>query len=276
MLTVSGLYVYPIKSLGGIAVNNALVTSRGLQYDRRMMLVDEQNMFLTQREHAVMALLQPAIEEDGLYIHHKKNGLPPLFIPHQPANNNSITVTVWDDTCSAILYEDNINEWFTEALQMTCKLAYMPDNSLREVDKRYAQDNEITSFADGYPMLLIGQASLDDLNGRLASPIPMNRFRPNIVFTGGEPFFEDQMRSFSINDIAFYGVKPCARCVMTTIDQESGIGSKEPLKTLARYRFKNNKILFGQNLLHKGEGSISVGDIIHVHETQAAAIEPVI
>ncbi|MEO5683093.1 MAG: MOSC N-terminal beta barrel domain-containing protein [Chitinophagaceae bacterium] len=272
MFTVSELYVYPIKSLGGIAVDSATLTSRGLQYDRRLMLVDEHNCFLTQREHPVMALLQPVITKDGLYVHHKNDAGTQLFIPEQPVSTETVMVTVWDDTCAGQLYNNGINKWFSQALGMQCKLVYMPDSSNREVDRMYARHNEITSFADGYPTLIIGQSSLDDLNTRLAVPVPMNRFRPNIVFTGGEPFVEDQLAAFTINGIDFTGVKPCARCVMTTIDQAAAVKSKEPLKTLATYRQKGSKILFGQNLLHSGEGVISVGDTITVTGWQPAAI----
>jgi uncharacterized protein len=272
MLTVSELYIYPVKSMAGIAVTNAAVTSRGLQYDRRLMLVDENNRFLTQREYPVMALLRPVIKNDGLYIYHKKNTNAPLFIPHQTTNAETVTVTIWDDTCEGQLYDAQINDWFSKALELPCKLVYMPDTSNREVDKRFALNKEITSFADGYPTLIIGQSSLDDLNTRLAEAIPMNRFRPNIVFTGGDAFLEDRMQSFTINGIYFNGVKPCARCIMTTIDQDTISKSKEPLKTLAGYRFKDNKILFGQNLLHEGDGVISIGDIINVTSYQPAAI----
>lgn len=273
MLSISQLYIYPVKSLAGIAVDTATVTSRGLQHDRRMMLVDEQNRFLTQREYPEMALLQPVLAEEGIYIHHKKNSHPTLFMPQQPAEGSaSITVTVWDDGCEALPHEAAINTWFSQALGIHCRLVYMPDTSNREADKRYAHNNEIVSFADGYPILLIGQASLDDLNARLPQALPMNRFRPNIVFTGGAPFLEDQLHHFSINGIHFTGVKPCARCVMTTIDQENSTAAKEPLKTLSTYRQKDHKILFGQNLVHTGEGSISVGDSITVNSYQAAAI----
>jgi len=272
MLTVSGLYIYPIKSLAGIAVDTAIVTSRGLQYDRRMMLTDENNCFLTQREHREMALLQPIITNTGLFVHHKKNKTAPLFIPHQPAGNEFVKVTIWDDTCEGQVYSGEINDWFSQTIGRVCKLVYMPVTTNREVDKRYAQDNEITSFADGYPMLMIGQSSLDDLNSRLPESLPMNRFRPNIVFTGGTAFLEDEMREFTINGIQFTGVKPCARCPIPTIDQETASQSKEPLKTLATYRFKNNKILFGQNLLHNGDGTINVGDVIDIKTYQPAAI----
>jgi uncharacterized protein YcbX len=237
------------------------------------MLVDDHNRFLTQREYPEMALLQPALAPEGIYIRHKKNSHPPLFIPEQPGEGiASITVTVWDDSCEALPYEAAVNTWFSQALGTNCRLVYMPDTSNREADKRYAQNNEIVSFADGYPILLIGQASLDDLNARLPQALPMNRFRPNIVFTGGAPFLEDQLHQFSISGINFTGVKPCARCVMTTIDQENSTAAKEPLKTLATYRQKDHKILFGQNLVHSGEGAIHIGDTICITSYQAAAI----
>ncbi len=152
---------------------------------------------------------------------------------------------------------------------MQCRLVYMPDATNRRVDKAYASYDEITSFSDAYPISLIGQLSLDDLNTRLQEPVPINRFRPNIVFTGGEPFEEDTMEEFSINDIKFSGVKLCARCVVTTINQDDGEKGNEPLKTLATYRMRNNKIYFGHNLLHKGSGVISVGDELEIIKTKA-------
>ena len=149
-------------------------------------------------------------------------------------------------------------------LGIPCRLVYMPNETARITDQRYTPENSITSFSDAYPFLIIGQASLDDLNNRLNEPLPMNRFRPNIVFTGGAPYQEDTMHTFSIGNIIFHGVKLCARCIMTTIDQATAMRYKEPLKTMARYRFKNNKIMFGQNLVHKGLGEISVGDALEV------------
>jgi hypothetical protein len=140
----------------------------------------------------------------------------------------------------------------------------MPDSSRRQVDEKYALQNDITSFSDGYPVLLIGQASLDDLNGRLDQPVPMNRFRPNIVFSGGTPYQEDGMKHFKVDGLDFFGVKPCGRCVMTTINQDTGSVGQEPLKTLSLYRTANNKVNFGQNVLHTGFGRIKVGDEIRI------------
>jgi len=140
----------------------------------------------------------------------------------------------------------------------------MPDDAERVVDQRYSPPGSITSFADAYPFLMIGQASLEDLNSHMDAPLPMNRFRPNMVFTGGGPFEEDNMEHFTIAGIDFFGVKLCARCPIPTIDQETAKKGKEPLKTLSKYRQKNNKVYFGQNLVQKGDGIITVGDTIRV------------
>ncbi|MES2110912.1 MAG: MOSC N-terminal beta barrel domain-containing protein [Bacteroidota bacterium] len=261
MLQVSELYIYPIKSLAGIPVKKAVVTSRGFEHDRRWLLVDENNCFITQREYYQMALLRVAIEADGLRVTHKVSNKS-LLIPFRTRDTDyeQAMVTIWDDTCMAEFVSTEADAWFTEVLNMRCRLVYMPDSTLRIVDQRYAHEDSITSFADAYPFLLIGQASLDELNNRLIENLPINRFRPNIVFTGGEPFDEDLYGHFLINNIDFYGVKLCARCVMTTVNQDTAIRGKEPLKTLAKYRFKNNKILFGQNLIHDGTGEIALGD----------------
>jgi uncharacterized protein len=263
MLCVSALYIYPVKSLGGIALQEARLEARGLALDRRWMLVDAANNFMSQREIPAMALLTVGLEKEGLLITHTTSGRQ-LLVPYIPATNNFMQVTVWEDTCLAQQVSPYADEWFSDLLHCPCKLVYMPDHSTRLVEEKYAIAADITSFSDGYPNLLIGQASLDDLNNKLAEPITMQRFRPNIVFTGGMPFEEDYLAHFTINDISFYGVKRCARCVVTTINPDTAEKGKEPLRTLASYRQEDNKIYFGQNLLHKGVGSIHVGDELKV------------
>ena len=228
------------------------------------MLVDASNRFLTQREHPAMALLQVEINDTGLKIYLKENKKVFVHLPFVPESHETVNVQIFDETCAATFVSQQVDKWFTKALGAACRVVYMPDSSLRLVDEKYAFNKDITSFSDGFPYLIIGQASLDDLNIRLLNPLPVNRFRPNIVFTGGLPFQEDCMNHFTINNIDFYGVKPCARCVITTIDQENAHKGKEPLKTLATYRSGNNKIYFGQNLLVKGEGEIKVGDLINI------------
>ncbi|OQP56097.1 oxidoreductase [Niastella yeongjuensis] len=274
MLTVSELFIYPIKSLGGIALNSATLTDRGFEHDRRWMLVDDNNQFITQREVNAMALLKPALTEQGLLIRDSRTAGEELLVPFEPTVAGTTMVDVWGNHCRARRVSDEADAWFSKHLSISCKLMYMPDSTNRFVDGRYAHNKEITSFSDGYPLLLIGQASLDDLNNRLTDPLPMNRFRPNIVFTGGTAFQEDTMKQFEINGITFYCVKPCARCVMTTIDQQAGTKAKEPLKTLSTYRMKNNKILFGQNLLYNGIGKVSVGNTISIYEKGAVELLP--
>lgn len=272
MYSISQLFIYPVKSLGGIEVSVAQLSDRGLQYDRRWMLVDADNRFLTQREYPEMCLLKTMLENDQLIIYYKNNLADKLVLPLQPAITDTITVKVWEYECEAQWVSVVADEWFSNKLAFPCRLVYMPDNEKRKVDERYAQNNEITSFSDGYPLLLIGQASLDDLNKRLATPLPINRFRPNIVFTGGMPYAEDIMAHLVINRIDLYGVKLCSRCVLTTIDQTNANKSTEPLKTLAGYRMANNKIYFGQNVLFKQTGQLKVGDPIDVISTRSAVL----
>jgi uncharacterized protein YcbX len=264
MLTLSELYVYPIKSLGGIALQEATLSDRGFEHDRRWMLVDADNRFLSQREVAAMALLQVSLQPEGLYVQHKNKPGEGLLIPFQPTTTETIMVNIWSDRCRAQPVSQEADAWFTNELGMPCRLVFMPDSTRRRVDGRYATNKEITSFSDAFPLMVIGQASLDELNSRLETPLPMNRFRPNIVFTGGSPYQEDLMKRFEIAGITFFGAKPCARCVITTIDQQTAKKAKEPLKTLTTYRQRNNNIYFGQNLLFQGAGTLRVGDAIIV------------
>ena len=263
MLRISGLFIYPIKSLGGIPVLNAQVTDRGLRFDRRWMLVNADNGFITQRTVPSMALIRVTLGAQGLEV---RSRLHPavLFVPYQPVGDSFAEVYIWEDTCRGQFVSAEADEWFSAALGITCRLVFMPEETSRITDPDYAPEGGITSFADAFPFLMIGEASLEDLNGRLDQPVPMDRFRPNIVFTGGGPFLEDSMREFFIRDIRFQGVKLCARCPIPTIDQETAERGKEPLRTLARYRMANNKVYFGQNLIHQGLGEIAVGDELMV------------
>ncbi len=266
MLVISEINIYPIKSLRGISLHSSNVTDRGLEYDRRWMLVDHKGNFMTQREYPQMALINVEIKDDGLSVYHRKKNLSPLFIPFKIKTVQKAVVPIWDDTCSVILLGNEFDNWFTEALDINCFLVYQPDETKRFVDEKYSKNKELVSLADAYPFLIIGQSSLDDLNSRLEIHLPMNRFRPNIVFSGGKPFEEDDIKEFKIGSVFFYAVKPCSRCVITTTNQETAERLDEPLKTLAAYRKFNNKVLFGMNLIHKGSGKINVGDCIEIIE----------
>lgn len=272
MLQVSQLYVYPIKSLGGCSVSSTNITDRGFEHDRRWMLVDANNRFLSQREIAVMALLQVEILNNGLKVFHKNNPEVFLEIPFKSQSEIFINVDIWDNHCTAQLQDAFINKWFSKILGQPCQLVYMTNSSQVKVETAYAINNDLTSFSDGFPILMIGESSLADLNNRLQAPIPMNRFRPNIVFTGSVPFVEDNLKEFTINDILFFGVKPCSRCVVTTINQDTIEKNKEPLQTLATYRKKNSKIYFGQNVIAAGLGKISIGNKIEIVTLQPSFI----
>ncbi len=261
-MKLTQINIYPIKSLGGISLSSAMVEKRGLRYDRRWMLINSNNDFMTQRQYPKMALLQPSLEDRFLVINHKKEKITSLKIPIQNHSNEEIEVPIWDDFCIALTISKEIDEWFSKTLNVSCRLVYMPDSTSRQVDPKYSPQEKIVSFADAYPFLIIGEKSLEDLNSRLVTPVPMNRFRPNFVFNGGEPFVEDIFNNFKIGTIPFQGVKPSARCVVTTVNQDTGEKGTEPLATLSTFRKYDNKVMFGQNLIGHDEGIVSVGDEI--------------
>ncbi|WP_192346534.1 MOSC domain-containing protein [Algoriphagus sp. Y33] len=259
-LLIQDIYVYPIKSLAGIRLSEAKVEERGFELDRRWMLVDETGKFISQRKFPLMAAIKVEIGDDSLTVYHLSNPSKLIRIPFDAAGEEISSVEVWDDKMAARLVAKEFDDWFSDVLGMGVRLVKMPSTTERKVDPRYAVNGESVSFADGMPYLLIGQKSLTDLNFRLRAPVSMNRFRPNIVFSGGEPFIEDSWGKMQIGDVNFQVVKPCARCVLITVEQETGIKGAEPLKTLATYRKVGNKILFGQNMVALSTGVIKVGD----------------
>lgn len=263
MFNITQLHIYPVKSLAGIAVQEALVTERGFQHDRRWLLINENNRFLTQRELGALALLQTEITAEYLLISHKiKPELGILQVPLQTNSSERFTVQIWDDFCDALAVDKDADAWLSTALESKTRLVYLPDDSPRQVEPERVQLPMNVSFADAYPFLLVGENSLADLNARLAEPVPMNRFRPNLVFAGGAPYQEDTWSDLLIGGVPFRGIKPCGRCILTTTDQDTGLRHKggDPLKTLATYRSQGNKVLFGMNLITLGAGIIKVGD----------------
>lgn len=265
-MILSEIWIYPVKSLSGIRLTEAQVEEKGLQYDRRWMIIDENGRFLTQREFTKMAMLKVAVLENGLSISSRMEPGNSIIVPFEPVSSNPVLVTVWDDEVEAITVSDEVDTWLSEQLEREVKLVIMPESTQRKADPRYAKNNENVSFADGFPFLLISQASLDHLNERLELPIVMQRFRPNFVVTGTNPHAEDDWKLIQIGGLFFDIVKPCARCVLTTIDPETAEKGKEPLKTLATYRRVGNKILFGQNVVTKQNGLVKQGDSISLVE----------
>lgn len=258
-LKLTQINIYPIKSLGGISLTSANVMPKGLQYDRRWMLVDKDGVGLTQRVHPTMALFKLGIEKNHLIVNHKESY---LNIPIDLQTSQSMKVAIWDDIVYANEVSENVSQWFSDGLGISCRLVSFPEQNARPVDPKYKVNDEHVSLADAYPFLIIGQSSLDDLNERLTDSVPMNRFRPNFVFTGGDPYEEDDWRNFTIGTTRFVGVKPCSRCVLTTVNQDTSEKGVEPLKTLSTYRKRNNKIYFGQNLVALDFNTVCVGDVI--------------
>ena len=264
-LVVSELSIYPVKSLRGLSLPRAEVDRFGLRGDRRWMVVDANGRYLTQREQARMSLIQAEPLDDGLRLGAPGMGeLTIRLAPDLPRRQ----VTVWDDRVEAEDAGDAAAAWLSDFLGIDCRLVHFPDDALRPVDPRYAQAGDVTAFSDGFPLLLITQASLDDLNSRLEQPVPMRRFRPNLVIDGSEPYAEDQWKRLRIGDLTFRVVKPCSRCVIPTIDPATGERhpDAEPLRTLASYRMRDNKIYFGQNVIPDGEGALAVGQVVEVIE----------
>ena len=272
MITLQDIYVYPIKSLGGVSVKEWKLTGRGLRDDRRWMLVDEAGTFITQRQVPEMALLKLGMNETDWEVNHSRKEMPSLIIPREIEDGEQLNVTIFSDECMAIRVGEDVDQWFQEALGITCHLVYMPEESERQIDPRYAPEGANVSFADGYPYLLLGQASIDGLNARLDQPVPTNRFRPNLVVVGTAEHEEDSWEEIRIGEAYFDVAKPCARCVLTTVDQETGVKGKEPLFTLSTYRKEGNKVLFGQNLLWKSGGSVSVGAEVAVVSVKSLVV----
>ena len=258
-------FIYPVKSLAGIACDSLVLTDRGARGDRRWMLVDNGGRFISQREWPKLCLMRMLMADDGFEIV-APNG-ESLLVPFAIESGTTREVSIWSDIASAIESPLQINQFFSRALDMSCSLVYMPEDSHRYVDSTYAGDGHLTSFSDAFPLLLIGSSSLLELNRRLKMAgqleIGWDRFRPNIVVATDEPHVEDSWAEFLMGDVEANGVKLCSRCVMTTVDQTTGLAGKEPLKTLAQYRSMKNKIMFGQNVIAQ-QGTIRVGDTVSV------------
>ena len=261
MTKLTHIYIYPVKSLGGIELTSAVTQERGLKYDRRWMLVDDQGIFMNQRKYSKMALLKTSIGNEKIQVTAPDNSS--IDFPLDKKNGQILDVKVWDDECKGYEVGEIYNTWFSDKLNVNCRLVYMGDQK-RNANSQFVKYQEKVSYADGYQYLIVGQSSLDDLNNRLERNVPINRFRPNLVFSGGNPFEEDDWVNFQIGEVDFYGVKPCARCILTTIDQQTGIKGTEPLKTLSSFRQRGNRIYFGLNASIKKEGIIKTGDALVV------------
>jgi hypothetical protein len=236
-VTLSELNVFPLKSARGIAVPRWSVGPRGLEGDRELMVVDPGGRFVTQREQPRMALIGTAFERregaDELVL--TAPNLPTLGLRPSRGALERAPVTVWTDTVLAERVGDEADAWISDFLGMPAHMVRFPDDEVRQFDMTYARAGDQVGFADGFSLLLISEGSLDALNARLATPVGMHRFRPNLVVRGSEPFAEDGWRRILIGAIELDVVKPCTRCLITTVDEALGVHGKEPLATLATF-----------------------------------------
>lgn len=259
-MVITGLYIYPIKSLKGFSVQATKLSATGFEHDRRWMLVDPQNRFISQREHPELCLFDVQPDAHGFNI--SLNGAS-FHVPHSLQDGQRKWVRIWDDEVVSVEFTAG-SAWFSQQLGRDVALVYLPDDASRLVDTTYAFKGEVVSFADGFPVLCIGEASMNLLQSKVTEPMSIERFRPNLVFSGGTPHCEDTWKEVQIGSVLMVGAKPCGRCQITTIDQQSGKAGKEPLRTLATYRQWNQKIIFGENMLIPSAGYVQVGDPIEV------------
>ena len=269
MAEVSRIFVYPIKSCRGIEVEAAEVEARGLEGDRRYMLVDANGRFLTQRRYPQMAQIHVSLDADGYIV--ESGGRKPLKLPRSmsvddPDAGGSCQVRIWSETVEACLADAETNIWFSELMGFACGLVHMSDDLHRPVLHEPAQFDDEVSFADGAPLLLLSEASLDDLNTRLQRPVTIRHFRPNLVVTADAAYAEDGWSRIEVGEAAFDVAWPCSRCILTTVDPETGERAEdgEPMATLKTYRQRDRSVYLGQNLLPRRLGRIARGDSVGI------------
>ncbi|KAA6223153.1 MOSC domain-containing protein [Streptomyces albofaciens JCM 4342] len=268
--SLRAIHRYPVKSMAGSGPGEAVVEPWGIAGDRRWMLVDAAHRFVTQRSRPGLAAVTATELADGA-LRLTAPGMPPLTVA-VPEPGATVTVGIWRDEVEAVPASGAAAEWFSGYLDAPVRLVHLDDPARRRpVDPGYARPGETVGFADGFPLLLTTTASLDALNSLVAegrhpgeAPLPMDRFRPNVVVEGTAPWDEDEWRRIRIGEITFRVVKPCGRCVITTTDQRTGQRGKEPLRTLARHRRVGDQLVFGQNLIPEGTGTLRVGDPFEV------------
>lgn len=265
MTHLTAINIYPIKSTRGISLQQAQVQPRGIEWDRRWMLVDSDGKFITARQFPRLAMVSTAFSDEQLQV--SVAGRQPLSIPLADSGPGSELVTIWRDQCPTSEVSQQANAWFSDWLQTDCRLVRLSDQDRRPVDPQYGQQGDEVSLADGYPLLIIGEASLRDLNQRLQEAVDMNRFRPNLVVNTDEPFIEDSWQRIRVGDTEFDLVKACSRCVFTTVDPDSGEKhpNLEPLRTLGSYRRRpEGGVYFGQNAIPRNLGNLTLGAEVEV------------
>jgi len=269
MMKLSAINIYPIKSLTGLSLNQSSVELQGLKSDRLMMLVDQNGMFITQRKYHQMALVKTEVIGNTLLIN--APNLETLKITDQDFSGKNIDIKIWNDECTAELANEFISEWFSQYLKTPVMLVKYVSSKPRKSDPAFSNESDIVSFADGFPLLAISEASLDNLNQKLAVPVTMKHFRPNLVIQDAKAYAEDYWKVIKIGDVIFDAVKLCSRCILTTVDPITGIKNteREPLKTLTSYRKMDAGVMFGMNLIPRNKGLISTQDEVIIIETSS-------
>ena len=264
---LSAIFRYPVRSLRGQSLEQATIEPRGILGDRRWMVVDDTGRFLTRREFSRMALFDVRATPDGLLLSHPDHGT--VHVGQPDAAAPLIHARVWKDIVPVRCADAQTGDFLTRAIGRPAQLVYQPDESRRAIDPAYADPDDETSLSDGYPLLVTALGSLAALNERLALPIGITRFRPNLVIDGVEPWAEDKWRLIRIGGATLRIVKPCSRCINTTQDELTGerFEGNDPLKTLRWMgRMTKGGIMFGQNAIPDGPGEVRVGDEIEIIE----------
>ncbi len=262
-LKLSDIFIYPVKSLAGFRLESCEVDQKGFKYDRHWMIIDQDNRFLSQREIPSMSQIQTRISQDELILSIANDS---VTLPLEEIEQPTIDTTIWRDRCKAHPVSREIDQWLSDYLHRDCQLVCQGLQK-RPVDSAYGTQNDQTTFSDGFPFLIISDASLTDLNEKMQQSLPMQRFRPNLVISDCDSFAEDYWRKIQIGAISFRLPKPCSRCSVTTIDLETGQQSKEPLSTLNKFRKWQQAVYFGQNAIHDQTGLLSIGDKVQIIET---------
>lgn len=262
-MKVSALHVYPVKSCRGVALERADVVDRGLALDRRWMVVDERGMFVTARTEPRLATVATALVADTIEV--SADGHGAVRLPATTKAGRRVSVKVWNSEVDALVHMEG-GAFFSEFLGRAVRAVHMPDDVRRPVNPKRARPGDVVSFADGYPLLLVGGASLRDLNERLDQDIGMDRFRPNVVVEGAAPYAEDEWSKLRLGAVSFRAPKRCVRCTLTTVDPATGDKGKEPLRALATYRREDGNVYFGTNLIQDDAGALRVGDAVEVLE----------
>ncbi|HEU4827589.1 MAG TPA: MOSC N-terminal beta barrel domain-containing protein [Gemmatimonadales bacterium] len=254
---ISRLFIYPVKSLGGFELERLELDQLGPRLDRRWMVLDGAGAFQTQRWRPRMALISARLTPDGC-ARLAAPGMPEIIVPQGGGARRE--VGVWNDTCVAEACGPAADQWLSAFLGAPSRIVFFPETSIRPIRLRAAEALGRVGFADAYPFLLLSEGSLADLNARLPAPLPLDRFRPNIVVRDVEPYAEDGWDAVMLGGIRFVVTKRCVRCVLTTIDQRTAEAGHEPLRTLATYRRTSDGVVFGVNLAHAAPGVLAIGD----------------